>query len=348
MTRRLLLVLGLGLGLSQVLGFTPAAQSTSTLPSRLTDEAFWRMVTDSSEPNGYFRSDNLTSNELLYQYVIPDLMRRTQPGGVYLGVGPEQNFTYMAAVRPAMAIIFDIRRGNLHTQLMYKAIFELARDRAEFVSLLFSKPRPPRLGPTSTVTEIFAAFAGVPGSEALFARTFQTMAERLTTVHKLALAPEDVSGIDYVFRAFYERGFAIRPTPTYDDLMTATDEAGVSRSYLASEAGFVFLKDLQSRNLVIPIVGDFGGPRAIRSVGTYLRTHRARVTAFYLSNVEQYLYQDAKWTAFCRNVQALPLDASSTFIRSENNRGGRFGFSRGPGFVSSLGGMAAEVKDCGA
>src|SRR4029078_3035308 len=98
-----------------------------------------------SEPGGYFRSaniTNLTSNELWFQYVIPDLLSRTKPGGVYLGVGPEQNYTYMAATRPKMAIIFDIRRGNLDIQLMYKAIFELASDRADFVSRLFSKTRP--------------------------------------------------------------------------------------------------------------------------------------------------------------------------------------------------------------
>ena len=71
---------------------------------------------DASEPGGYFRSadiTNLTSNELWFQHVIPDSVARVKPGGVYLGVGPEQNFTYMAALRPKMAIIFDIRRGNI-------------------------------------------------------------------------------------------------------------------------------------------------------------------------------------------------------------------------------------------
>jgi len=337
----------MALGLSQALGFAPAAQSTSTstLPARLSDQQFWRLVTDSSEPNGFFRSDNLTSNELLYQYVIPDLVRRTRPGGVYLGVGPEQNFTYMAAVRPAMAVIFDIRRGNLHAQLMYKALFEMARDRTEFVSMLFSKPRPAGLRPTATVVELFSALAASPTSDALHAQNVRAIQDRLTKIHGLPLVPEDLEGINYVFNAFHTRGVAIRPTPTYADLMTATDEAGMSRSYLASEASFTFLKNLQARNLVIPVVGDFGGSKAIRAVGAYLRAHGATVSTFYLSNVEQYLYQDSKWTAFCRNVQTLPLDATSTFIRSSNNRGG--GFGRGPGFVSNLGAMAAEVKDCG-
>jgi hypothetical protein len=117
MTRRFLLV-GLVLGLSlSARAPRPAARGTE-LPSRLSDRDFWRLVVDSSERDGYFRSDNLTSNELLYQHVIPDLLRRTRPRAVYLGVGPEQNFTYMAAVRPAFAVIFDIRRGNMLVQLM--------------------------------------------------------------------------------------------------------------------------------------------------------------------------------------------------------------------------------------
>ena len=63
-------------------------------------------------------------------------------GGVYIGVGPEQNFSYIARLRPAMAFIIDIRRENLNLHLFYKALFEVSSDRADFVSRLFSRPRP--------------------------------------------------------------------------------------------------------------------------------------------------------------------------------------------------------------
>jgi hypothetical protein len=128
--------------------------------------------------------------------------------------------------------------------------------------------------------------------------------------------------------------------------MTETDEAGAYKSYLASEESFGVVKNLESKNLVIPVVGDFGGPKAIRAVGAYLKAHGATVSTFYLSNVEQYLEQDRKWNVFCRNVASLPLDASSTFIRSTNRGRGFGGF--GPGFVSRLGAMAEEAKSCGA
>jgi hypothetical protein len=327
------------------------ARSLATeLPDRLSDQAFWRLSATSSEPGGYFRSQditNLTSNELGFEYVIPDLITRVHSGSgtVYLGVGPEQNYTYMAALRPKLAVIFDIRRGNLDLQLMYKAIFEIAADRAEFISLLFSKPRPAGLTGQSTVADLFRAFGDMASSDPLFRRNLAAIEERLTKVHGLPLLATDLSGVRTIYQSFYYSGFAVRPAPRYDDLMTATDAAGAFRSYLASEDAFAYLKDLESKNLVVPVVGDFGGPKAIRAVATYLKSQGAVVQAFYLSNVEQYLYQDGKWEAFCRNVAALPLDAGSTFIRSTSGGGG-FGFGRGGGFISSLGEMAGETKEC--
>ena len=312
-------------------------------PDRLTDQEFWKLVTDSSEPGGYFRNadiTNLTSNEMLYQHVLTNLVNRTKPGGVYLGVGPEQNFTYIAAVHPRMAIIFDIRRGNLDIQLMYKAIFELSKDRADFISMLFSKPRPSGLTSSSSATQLFGSFAKSPASsEAVFTKNLGAIDDRLTKAHALALPQRDLAGIATIYRTFYEAGFAVRPSPTYADLMTATDERGGQRSFLATEENYAVLKDLESKNLVIPVVGDFVGPAAIRAVAKYLKVKGASVTAFYLSNDEQYLYQQGKWDAFCRSVSTLPLDSSSTFIRSESG----FGFG---GFVSSLGEMMNDIKAC--
>ena len=342
MTHRLLLAFGLALAVGLGLELAPAASRSAgggaELPARLSDRDFWRMSTDFSEPSGFFRSDTLTSNELGFQRVIPELVGLTRPGGTYLGVGPEQNFTYIAAMRPAFAIIFDIRRGNMLVQLMYKALFELAKDRAEFLSMLFSKPRPPGLGAKSTAADLFAAFGASPASDALYQQNLAAIQNHLTKTHGLTLSPEDLSGIEYVHHTFYRNGFAVRPSPTYAELMTQTDGAGTNRSYLATEASFVFLKDLESKNLVVPVVGDFGGPKAIRAAGVYLKEHGTTVTAFYLSNVEQYLYQN-KMAAFCRSVASLPLDASSTFIRSSSRDGG--------GFVSSISPIAVEVKNCG-
>src|ERR1041385_7031714 len=104
----------------------PAMRAAEPLPNKLSDDAFWKMITDFSEEGGYFRFENFLSNELGFQLVIPELKETTKPGGVYLGVGPEQNFTYIAALQPKMAFITDIRRQNMLQHLMYKALFELS------------------------------------------------------------------------------------------------------------------------------------------------------------------------------------------------------------------------------
>src|SRR5437016_2199418 len=150
------------------LGLASFARAAETLPAQLTDEEFWKLSSESSETDGTFRSDNLLSNESYFQYVIPQLNELSKSGRVYMGVGPEQNFTYIAALKPKMVFIVDIRRGNLDLQLMYKAIFEMSSNRAEFVSRLFAKKRPDGLSAKSTANEIFSAFSYVASSEELY------------------------------------------------------------------------------------------------------------------------------------------------------------------------------------
>jgi len=322
-------------------------------PQRLTDQDFWKLSSDFSEPNGFFRSDNLLSNEIGMQWVIPDLMTRSKQGRAYLGVGPEQNFGYITWLKPSIVFIIDIRRGNLDLQLMYKALFELSNDRADFVSRLFSKKRPDGLTASSTAADIFTAYERVRTDDQLYAENLKTIDEFLTKTHKLPLVPEDLDGIEYVYHNFYWYGPSINynssgggfgggSSPTYADLMMATDSKGVERGYLSTEERFGVLKDLESRNLIVPVVGNFGGPKAIRAVGQYLKDNDVAVSAFYLSNVEQYLQQDGLWNNFCRSVATLPLDEASTFIRSV--RGG--GFGPGYGLNSDLGKMVDDTRTC--
>lgn len=327
------------------------------LPQQLSARDFWKLSEEMSEPNGTFRSDNLLSNEIWLQHVIPELQKTVKRGSVYLGVGPEQNFTYIAGLKPSMAFIVDVRRGNLQLHLMYKALFELSNDRADFVSRLFAKKRPAGLSPSSTALEIFNAYSEVPTSEALYKETLTSVQDHLVKTRGLPLADEDLRGIEYVANAFYWYGPGIhynssggrmgRMMATYFDLMVATDAEGRSRSYLADEENFRTVKELHSRNLLVPVVGNFGGPKALRAVGQYLRDRGATVSVFYLSNVEQYLDQQGLWPAFCNNVASLPLDGSSTFIRSvrpgpSTNGYGVFGM----GLTNQLGKILDETRSC--
>lgn len=321
--------------------WTQATQS-ATVPARLTDAEFWRLSELASEPNGEFQSDNFLSNERGMQVIIPELVTTAKPGRIYLGVGPEQNFPYILALKPALAIIFDVRRGNLHEHLLYKALFELSTDRADFLSRLFSRKRPEGLTTASSVDALMSAFDAVAPTPELYQANLSEVTNHLAKKHGFVLHDDDIPGIDYVYKtAFYTGG----PRLTYNmagrgarggggnggsywDMQMLTDGTGMNRGFLATEENWVAMKEFQTRNLLVPVVGDFGGTKAIRAVGQYLKERGAVVSAFYLSNVEQYLNRSGTEQAFLCNVATLPLDDTSTFIFTG---GGRYGSTGGGG-----------------
>jgi len=314
-----------------VASLAAVAQQPATLPSRLSDLEFRSLSKTLSEPGGSFLSDNLVSNELGFQRVLAELTTRHQPGGVYLGVGPEQNFTYIAALKPSVVFIVDVRRENRDLHLMYKALFELAPTRADFVAMLFSRPRPAALTRDSTVGEIFSAIEQVPRDMVFEAETMARIASHLTQYHRLGLVADELGSIKLIHSTFgmigpaitYDarRGLAVPSRRvSYSSLMQAYDNDNLQSSYLASEARFVVVKDLHIRNLIVPVVGNFAGPSALRAVGKWLKDRKLVVSAFYLSNVEDYLRPDPLMKAFCENAAALPLDEMSNFIRSGGGR----------------------------
>ena len=318
--------------LAAVVALRPAAAAAAaaSVPRQLGDAEFWTLVGDLSEPDGNFPFDNFLSNETTIQSVIPALKARTRPGGAYLGVGPEQNFTYIAALQPAIAFIIDIRRQNMLEHLMYKALFELSDDRAAFVSRLFSRKRPAGLSGRSTAAELFQAYEKAPADRDLFDANLRAILDNLTRRHQLPLTTADLTAITYVYTSFFREGpglnYAVgggpsQNMPTYTDLMIQIDANGQPQSYLANEKNYAVVRTLEGRNLVIPIVGDFAGPKAIREVGRYLAAHDTTVTAFYLSNVERYLFERRRaWRSFYANVAVLPYTDQSLFIRSVLNR----------------------------
>src|SRR4030095_89730 len=305
-------------------------RAVETLSPQLSDNEFWQLVSTFSEPNGFFHSDNFVSNERSFQHVLAELAAGREPGSAYVGVGPEQNFTYLLAVKPKIAFIVDIRRQNLIEHFMYKGLFELYADRAEFLSRLLSRSRPSGLNSKSTVEDLFSAYDSAATDPQVFLDNLRSVKKRLMQDRGFLLSAEDEMSLERVARAFiigganltYDGPVDARGArtvtgimPTFEELMMETDGEGRHRSFLASEENFRTIQELQKKNLIVPIVGNFAGSRALRSVGQYLRNHGATVTAFYTSNVEQYLFMDRSWKDFYENVAALPIDGRSVFVR---------------------------------
>ena len=335
--------------------------ANEAIPDRLSDEAFWSLSNELSEPAGFFRSDNLVGNEVTLQHPVPELMKRTPRNGVYLGVGPDQNFVYIAAIRPKIAFVVDIRRLNVLQHLFYKSLFELSPERADFLSMLFARPRPPGLGAETTPADLIAAYRVALPDSALFARSLLQIRNHLTKTHKFELTDDDFAGIEYVYTAFFADGPDLtynfgsgrgrygggRYMPSYGHLIAESDASGVPRGYLATEETYRFLRGMQERNLIVPVTGDFAGPKALRAVGDWVRKRGATITAFYTSNVEQYLFQsEMNWRNFFENVGSFPVDSSSTFIRAIFNSGYQFsGPSPGPRSITLLCPIDRHVRE---
>jgi hypothetical protein len=323
-----------------------AAQAASrVLPSRLNDSTFWKLITDISEPGGYFRlTDNFTSNEMEVGQLSTMLRESGVSGGVYMGVGPEQNLSYIAAIRPKMAFIVDIRRQAVVQHLMFKAMFELAQDRADFLTLLFARPRPQGIDSVASIRQIWEAYRPEAADTALGRKTIERIETRLAKTHAFALTADESAQLRAVLQAFQYFGPDITTqsgsagggrggSRTFADMTGySLDSAGLPQSFLSTEDNYRYVKSLEEHNLVVPVSGDFGGPKAIRAIGAWLKDQGAIVSAFYLSNVEQYLFQDGKSQAFYENVATLPINAQSVFIRPYSmRRFGRGGFGGDPG-----------------
>ena len=299
------------------LALPPAAQT----PARFADR-----IAALSEPGGYFDTDNLISNEASYVRVLPELAQRKVRGGAYIGVGPDQNYTYIVAIRPSIAFILDIRRDNMLLHLLFKALFASAGTRVQYLSLLCGRAAPANGADwtNAPVEQIVKHVEGARASEADItnARAAVNAAIARTGV---TLSAEDLRTIDRFHRRFIDAGVNLRfqstgrpPRsyyPTYRELLTARDASG-GGSFLATEASFQFLKGLHKEDLIVPVVGDVSGPKAVAAIGALLAERGERLSAFYVSNVEFYLFGDGRFSRYLENLGRIPHAPNAVLIRS--------------------------------
>ncbi len=348
-----------------------AQQPTQAKPPESVSAAeFSKMIREMSEEGGYFLSDNFTSNETSYLHIVDKLKQLGAAGGAYIGVGPEQNFTYIAKIRPRIAFIIDIRRQAVIQHLMYKAIFHLSPTRTEFLSRLLSKPLPadktaetkdakeatkeagkekpdaPKLAipkADAPIEELLTFFNKIQATDAAYAANLAEIRKVIESEFQFSLSKEDVASLEYVYRSFRIEGLDIQFRldgnwgsyfPSFRELLVQTDLNGKMGNFLAVVDDYNFVRDLHRRNLIIPIVGDFGGTKALAAIGDYLRKNDLTVTAYYLSNVEQYLFDGSSFDGFARNIKKLPLTDKSLFIRAVFNM--RYSHPAGlPGHLST-------------
>jgi hypothetical protein len=319
---------------SAEVAWRPISQPVAATP--VADSAFVRLIERISEPGGYFDTDNLISNESSYLHVIADLRNLSVSGGAYIGVGPDQNFSYIATIQPRIAFLLDIRRDNLLEHLLFKAVLAMAPTRVEFLSHLFARPVPEdRARYDGDIEAILGWVDGQAADAAYFERIAASVADTVRT-YGLDLSDEDFATIRRFHATFFASGLSLRFNsfgraprpyyPTYRQLVLETDRDGTRAGWLASAASYAFIRRMQAEHRVVPVVGDLSGSHALREIGNVLRERGDSLSAFYASNVEYYLMQDGTFDRFAENLASLPVHSNAVIIRSLFGRG--FGHPR--------------------
>jgi hypothetical protein len=299
---------------------------------REVSRGFAAQIAALSEPDGYFDTDNLISNESAYLHVLPELARRRLRDGVYIGVGPDQNFSYIAGVHPSIAFIVDIRRDNLLLHLLFKALFEQAQTRIEYLALLLGRavPADATRWRDRSIEEL-ARYLERPAQDAASLELTSRRLERVMRGFGVPLSSDDIAKVRGFHRRFVDDGLGLRfqttgrlPQsyyPTYGDLLRGTDGAGHQRNYLAAEESFQFVKSMQARDRIIPVVGDLSGSKALAGIARTLLAEKQLLSVFYASNVEFYLERSGSYPRFLANLARLPYTTDAVVIRSIFNRG---------------------------
>ena len=310
--------------------------------------AFAALVERLSEPGGDFGGDNLISNEQSYLHVMPALERAHVSGGAYVGVAPDQNFSYLAQIKPEIAYLIDLRRDNLLLLLLFKALFAEAPTRVGYLCLLTGRPAPEQPERWADKT-IDAIIAHVDAAKPLPEVEQQKIQGRLDAVIKsfgVPLSAADLATIAKSRREFVEGGLALRFQvrgqgvrdyyPTLRTLLAENDRAGHQLGFLASEAAFQFVRGMQARNLIVPVVGDVSGPHAMRAIAADMKARGLKLSGFYISNVEYYLFPPGTFGAYMENLRQFPHDERTMVIRSVFPSGGNRTLAPPvPGFYST-------------
>lgn len=308
--------------------------SPGRVSDAIPDSVFANLVQRLSGPGVRFNTDNLVSNERSYLHVIGEIEERGVRGGAFIGVGPDQSFSYIATLRPEVAIMLDIRRDNLLQHLLYKAIFEVSPSRVEFLAHLFGKPAPADASEWigRGIGDALAYVENTPTDDLLVEQRHGWIAERVQA-YGVPLNDQDVATIQRFHQEFIDHGSGLKYTtydraprsvdPTYRQLALETDLQGREMSFLATTERYAIVRDMERQNRVIPVVGDLAGDHAMREIGRYLEEIQLPVSVLYASNVEFLLWERETLGEFVENVAALPRAPDALLIRSIMGRPGR-------------------------
>lgn len=295
---------------------SPPPLSDLLFPAR--DQSFGSVVRALSEPETGPAADNLVSNEDSYPRIAADVAQRRPVDGVYVGVGPDQNFTILAHAAPRLAFVLDYRRRNLLLHLVHKALFSLSENRVAYLSRLTAR-RPTGLPADPDADQLVAAFSAARFERRRLDAAIAEAAAVLQPLDVVAASEWDAVATIQAKLAgpgMNARFLALPMYPTLGRLVKTRDRRGAAAHLLANEDRYRLVRHLQRNDLVIPLVGDFGRPHGLDKLSDWLKAHRLRVGLLYISDVEFFLIRAGRLRDYADNLTSLPWADGALIART--------------------------------
>lgn len=216
----------------------------------------------------YVRSDELR-HDLFYE-------RIKGKGGVFVGVGTNQNYLMAAWAKPEKLVIIDFDMIVIHVHDAYRAFFLHAETPDEFLEYWKPKIAKRRIA-NGKINE-----------------TFADQRKRALNARKAL------------------KQFGARVYYALKEMRDEMKKHG-RESFMSDQAQFDTLKTLFAEERVLAIRGDFTGNRTMRGLADALAALDEEIDVLYVSNVEQYIGWSGKYR---RNMLALPLADDSVVLRT--------------------------------
>ncbi len=275
----------------------------------------------------------LVSNETDYQNISSYFNETGTDNSVYIGVGPDQNYTYISLCSPKLAFIVDYRPDNQLLHLLFKAIFALSYNRVDYLSLLFSKPiDKSKTSGNIGLSKLVEYFEYTDGDSQLFDKNLTRILKKIQSFdNKLTL--NEITKIRNIYSEFFQTHLNLRcrfprktssgmPYPTYKDFLLSTDQNGYCHNFINNDNYFCYVKNKHEKNQILPITGDFSGLNTLSTIGSFCQKHNLLISTIYISNVEYRLLNDHLFESYMRNLKSLPINDRSIIIRTFYNRPG--------------------------
>ncbi len=272
----------------------------------------------SEPPTGPVSADNLMTNEDSIASVL-DRVSQLPGGTAYLGVGPDQNFSLIAAARPSVALILDYRTKNQHLHLLHKSLIEQSANRSAYLSRLWARSPVIDAAARGDAARLVAAYAAAPLKPDMLEESREAVRRSLldmgfrseTDLAEIARIQARLAG-----PGPDARFLALRMYPPIGRFIAMKTRSGRPGHWLADDSLYMAMRQLQQADALLPVVADWAGSRAMPKTAAYLSKKRSKVGCVYVSDVEFFLFRAGSFDRYVANLVRLPIADEAVIVRT--------------------------------